>query len=150
MKSFFSYIDWKAGLITLFAIAILGALFFWMLIDLRGGFPWSEDQARSYWTQNKTWMKSLVAEIDQGKPYSEKQLAQIAKQHGILEIQTYKFESGSYTIFIFSRVSLDDTMGVFYSNRLVPDREIRRAPMSYTWSVWGKPLETNWYLIKGS
>ena len=150
MKAFFSDINWKTGLITLFAIAVVGALLVWMFINKMGGFPWSEDQSRTYWTKNKSWMKTLVAEIDQGKPYSERQLTQVAKNHRIVDIQTYKFESGSYTIFVFSRVSLDNTMGIFYSSKLVPDREISSAPMSYTWSVWAKPLETNWYLIKGS
>lgn len=150
MKAFFSHINWKVAVITLIIVAALCALLFWCLIRLMGGFSWSEDQSRTYWTKNKPWMKALVAEIDQGKPYSDKQLAKIAKQHGIVEIRTYKIDSGSYTIFIFSRVGLDNTMGIFYSTKLVPNREIRSAPESYTWSVWAKPLETNWYLIKGS
>ena len=150
MKSFFSDINWRAAVITLFAVTTVGALFFWVLISAMGGLPWSENQARTYWTENKPWIKTIAAEIDQGKPYSQKQLTELAKKHGIVDIQNLKVESGSYTIFIFSRTGLDNTMGVFNSKNLNPTTIGRPAPMSYTWSVWSKPLETNWHLIKGT
>lgn len=130
---------------------LLGFVFgFFLVMYLFGGFPMSETDARNYWTKNNDWMKDFVSKVERGQKISDAEIIKTADDHHIFSIFISASGDKPYVGFIFKLTAIDNMIGVVYTKSFDPARPKEDDPKDVLWSDWAKPLEENWWLVKGT